>query len=105
MLQPKSLCHMNVIPPYGRPALIPLVTSMDDSEKEFTSTMINYVIVHWFIGTHIIVVLIYKYCEENYYNYKHKLLLLFVLLLLFFIIILLLLIAVQLGFCQFSLCH
>ena len=38
MLHPKSLCHMNVIPPYGRPALIRLVTSMDDSEKEFTST-------------------------------------------------------------------
>ena len=38
MLQPKSQCQMNVIPPYGRPALIPLVTSMDDSEKEFTST-------------------------------------------------------------------
>ena len=38
MLQPKSLCHMNVIPPYGRPALIPLVTSMDNSEKKFTST-------------------------------------------------------------------
>ena len=34
MLQPKSLCHMNVIPPYGRPALIPLVTSMDDNEKD-----------------------------------------------------------------------
>ena len=29
--------HLNVIPPYGRPALIPLVTSMDDSDKEFTS--------------------------------------------------------------------
>ena len=28
---------MNVIPPYGRPALIQLVTSMDDSEKEFAS--------------------------------------------------------------------
>ena len=28
---------MNVIPPYGRPALIPLVTSMDDNEKQFTS--------------------------------------------------------------------
>ena len=28
---------MNVITPYGRPALIPLVTSMDDSEKELTS--------------------------------------------------------------------
>ena len=28
---------MNVIPPYGCPALIPSVTSMDDSEKEFTS--------------------------------------------------------------------
>ena len=38
MLQPKSLCNMNVIPPYGRPALILLVTSMDYSEKEFTST-------------------------------------------------------------------
>ena len=29
---------MNVIPPYGRPALIPVVTSIDDSEEEFTST-------------------------------------------------------------------
>ena len=29
---------MNVISPYGRPALIPLVPSVDDSEKEFTST-------------------------------------------------------------------
>ena len=28
---------MNVIPPYGRPTLIPSVTSMDDSEKELTS--------------------------------------------------------------------
>ena len=28
---------MNVIPPYGRIALISSVTSMDDSEKEFTS--------------------------------------------------------------------
>ena len=37
MFQPKSVCHMNVIPTYGRPALIPLVTSMEDSEKEFTS--------------------------------------------------------------------
>ena len=25
MLQPKSLCHMNVIPPYRRSTLIPLV--------------------------------------------------------------------------------
>ena len=34
MLQTKkSLCHMNVIPPYGRPALIPLVTSMDYSHN------------------------------------------------------------------------
>ena len=38
MLQPKFLCHMNVIPPSGRPALIPLVISMDDSEKEFHIT-------------------------------------------------------------------
>ena len=30
---------MNVIPPYGRPALFPLGTSMDDSEKEFTSIL------------------------------------------------------------------
>ena len=29
---------MNVIPPYGRSALIPLVTSMDDCEKEFCFT-------------------------------------------------------------------
>ena len=37
MLHPKSQCYMNVIPPYGRPAFISLVSSMDDIEKEFTS--------------------------------------------------------------------
>ena len=36
-MQQKPLCHMNVIPAYGRPAVIPFVKSIDDSEKEFTS--------------------------------------------------------------------
>ena len=32
--------NMNVILPYGGPALITLVTPIEDSEKEFTSTPI-----------------------------------------------------------------